>query len=128
LLLVPLLNVDAQAVLRDGDLLGRLIDTFVVARLVAIETKAAAAVNAADAWHLAWLRDPPGRGFRRWHRLSHRPSHLPAGRANLGDADRRRLEPALVMAEPISSAQRRYEVEPTTLSLVVGRLHPLVRL
>ncbi|MEZ5411924.1 MAG: DUF4143 domain-containing protein [Acidimicrobiales bacterium] len=98
-LLVPLLNVDARAVLRDGDLLGRLIDTFVVAqlrpeaavadvpaslahlrtqngrqeidlvaeradgRLVAMEIKAAAAVNVADARYLAWLRDRRGDDF-----------------------------------------------------------------
>jgi predicted AAA+ superfamily ATPase len=92
-LLVPLLHIDSRAVLRDGDLLGRLIDTFVVAqlraeavvaetptalnhlrtqngrheidlvaqspdgRIIAIEIKAAANVNAADARHLSWLRE-----------------------------------------------------------------------
>jgi uncharacterized protein len=32
-LLVPLLNIDLRAILRDGDLLGRVIDTFVVSQL-----------------------------------------------------------------------------------------------
>lgn len=32
-LLVPLLGIDARAVVRDGDLLGRLVDTFVMAQL-----------------------------------------------------------------------------------------------
>jgi hypothetical protein len=93
------LGLDRQAVLRDGDLLGRLLDTFVVAqirpelvlssraprlyhlraeggrreidflvelagdRVVAIEVKATAAPDRADARHLEWLRDELGDRF-----------------------------------------------------------------
>ena len=98
-LLGPLWQIDVRAVLRDGDLLGRIIDTFVTAqlrvecaiadsgvtlhhlrqsdgrheidlllegpagRIVAIEIKAAAAVDLAAARHLVWLRDELGDQF-----------------------------------------------------------------
>lgn len=93
------LRLDVPAVLRDGDLLGRIIDTFVAAQIrpelsidhrrprlyhlrdttgrrevdllaelaadqvVAIEVKAGTAPSAADARHLAWLRDQLGDRF-----------------------------------------------------------------
>jgi predicted AAA+ superfamily ATPase len=99
-LMAAALRLDTHAVLRDGDLLGRLLDTFVVAQLrpevalaprnpvlhhlrdkegrheidliaelsagdiVAIEIKATASPSAADARHLAWLRDTLGDRFR----------------------------------------------------------------
>jgi predicted AAA+ superfamily ATPase len=95
-LVATALRLDADGVLRDGDLLGRIIDTFVVAqlrpevavaatrprlhhlrteqgrheidllvelggqRLIAMETKAAAAPSRDDAKHLVWLRDELG--------------------------------------------------------------------
>ena len=98
-LLVPLLNIDLCSILRDGDLLGRIIDTFVMSQLraecatadaapaiyhlrrsdarhevdvvlegpagtvVGVEIKAASTVDAADARHLAWLRDELGERF-----------------------------------------------------------------
>jgi predicted AAA+ superfamily ATPase len=98
-LLVHLLRLDANGVMRDGDLLGRVLDTFVAAqlrpeidlslerprlhhlrtkdgrqeidlllelgglRVIAIEVKASAAPTAADARHLAWLRDALGDRF-----------------------------------------------------------------
>lgn len=93
------LRLDEAGVLRDGDLLGRVLDTFVVAQIrpevelspsrprlhhlrardgghevdliaelpanniLAIEIKATAAPSAADARHLAWLRDRLGDRF-----------------------------------------------------------------
>ena len=93
------LNLDARAVMRDGDLIGRLLDTFVAAQLrpeleltaprprlyhlrekegrreidliaeiaaadvLAIEIKATAAPDLADARHLVWLRDTLGERF-----------------------------------------------------------------
>lgn len=98
-LLGPLWQLDQRAVLRDGDLLGRVIDTFVAAqlrvectvaeasptlhhlrrtdarheidlllegpagRIVAVEMKAAAAVDLEAARHLIWLRDELGDQF-----------------------------------------------------------------
>ncbi len=98
-LMAPLLGVDERSCLRDGDLLGRVLDTFVVSqlrpelevatcaphlfhlrqeggrreidllaetadgRVVALEIKAAAAVDRHDARHLAWLRDDLGEPF-----------------------------------------------------------------
>jgi len=100
-LLVGALGVDVQAVLRDGDLMGRVLETFVAAHLwaeasftehrarlhhlrteqgrheidllaeigagevVAIEVKATSAPSAADAVHLAWLREELGARFLR---------------------------------------------------------------
>ncbi len=93
------LRLDVDAVLRDGNLLGRMLDTFVAAqlraelavaaarprvhhlrqeqgrreidlvaepsgqRVIGIEVKATAAPGAADARHLAWLRDRLGSDF-----------------------------------------------------------------
>jgi predicted AAA+ superfamily ATPase len=54
-LLVPLLRIDQRRVLRDGDLLGRLLDTFVAAQLRA---ECAVSVVGADLFH---LRDANGR-------------------------------------------------------------------
>jgi predicted AAA+ superfamily ATPase len=54
-LLRPLLRVDARRVLRDGDLLGRLLDTFVATQLRA---ECAVSVVGADLFH---LRDAGGR-------------------------------------------------------------------
>jgi uncharacterized protein len=98
-LMAAALRLDVQGVMRDGEVLGRTLDTFVAAqlrpelavsagrprlhhlrteqgrhevdligemageRLVAIEVKANAAPNAADAKHLAWLRDELGDRF-----------------------------------------------------------------
>ena len=98
-LLGPLLGVDDLAGLGDGDLLGRLLDTFILSqlrverevsesapqffhlrqeggrhevdllaespdgRVIAIEIKAAAAVDASDARHLSWLREKLGDAF-----------------------------------------------------------------
>lgn len=98
-LVAAALRVDRAAVLRDGDLLGRLLETFVMAQIrpevelspsvprlyhlrtrdgahevdliaelaageiVAVEIKASAAPEAADAKHLAWLRDRLGERF-----------------------------------------------------------------
>lgn len=95
----PLLGVDARAVLRNGDLLGRVIDTFVLSqlrpeievashppklyhlrhedgareidliaegpdgRVLAMEMKASASPDLADAKHLIWLRDQLGEAF-----------------------------------------------------------------
>jgi predicted AAA+ superfamily ATPase len=109
------LGLDAAGVMRDGDLLGRLIDTFVVAQIrpelelvrprpvlyhlrektgrreidllaqrasgdvVAIEIKASAAPSAADARHLAWLRDVLGEQFRGGAVLHTGPSVFPLG-------------------------------------------------
>ncbi|HEX9766872.1 MAG TPA: DUF4143 domain-containing protein [Nitriliruptorales bacterium] len=92
------LGLGVDAVMADGDVLGRFLDTFVAAqvraelltpdrgrlhhlrqeqgrrevdliveragRLVGIEVKASAAPDAADARHLAWLRDEVGERFR----------------------------------------------------------------
>ncbi len=94
-----MLRLDADAILRSGDLLGRMLDTFVAAqlraelsvsesrprlyhvrqeqgrfevdvlaelgggRIVAIEVKASSAPTAADARHLAGLRDRAGEAF-----------------------------------------------------------------
>lgn len=93
------LRLDVQGVMRDGEVLGRALDTFVAAqlrpelaisagrprlhhlrteqgrhevdligemageRLVVIEVKANAAPTAADAKHLAWLREELGDRF-----------------------------------------------------------------
>ena len=93
------LRMDARSILRDGGLLGRVLDTFVAAqirpelavsglrprlfhlrekngrheidllaelggdRVVAVEVKASAAPNRADAAHLEWLRDRLGDRF-----------------------------------------------------------------
>lgn len=93
------LRLDTATVMRDGDLIGRLLDTFVAAQIrpeleltaarptlyhlrekdgrheidllaelaatsvVALEVKATAAPNAADARHLIWLRDALGERF-----------------------------------------------------------------
>jgi hypothetical protein len=54
-LLVPLLRVDKRRTLRDGDLLGRLLDTFVAAQ---IRAECAVSVIGADLFH---LRDANGR-------------------------------------------------------------------
>jgi predicted AAA+ superfamily ATPase len=54
-LLVPLLRIDQRRVLRDGDLLGRLLDTFVAAQLRA---ECAVSIVGADLFH---LRDANGR-------------------------------------------------------------------
>lgn len=110
------LGLDRQAILRDGDLLGRLLDTFVVAqlrpelvsspraprlyhlrveggrheidclaelagdRVVAIEVKATAAPDRADAQHLEWLRDQLGPRF-----LAGAVLHTGPGSFMLGD-------------------------------------------
>ena len=115
------IGVDVNAVLRDADLLGRLIDTFASAqirpelaldadqprlhhlrtrdgrevdmliefpggRIVGVEVKAAGAVTARDARHLAWLRDQLGERFLagvvlhtgpRVHRISDRITAAP---------------------------------------------------
>jgi uncharacterized protein len=98
-LMVPLLGVDGRLVLRNGDLLGRLVESFVVAQLrpeldvsetmptmshlrledgrreidiileapngqiVALEVKAGAEPNRADAKHLIWLQKQLGKAF-----------------------------------------------------------------
>lgn len=98
-LIAAALRLDVQGVMRDGAILGRVLDTFVAAqlrpelsastsrprlhhlrtaqgrhevdliaelaggRLVGIEVKAGASPTAADAKHLAWLRDEFGERF-----------------------------------------------------------------
>lgn len=98
-LIAAALRTDVAGVMRDGELLGRVLDTFVAAqlrpelavaasrprlhhlrteqgrheidllgelaggRLVGIEVKAGSAARAADARHLAWLRDEVGDRF-----------------------------------------------------------------
>ncbi len=98
-LMAGALRVDADGIVRDGNLLGRFLDSFVAAQLrpdavradtrprlyhlrqrqgrheidllaeiggtslVAIEVKAGAAVNRADARHLSWLRNEVGDRF-----------------------------------------------------------------
>ena len=98
-LIAAALRTDVAGVMRDGDLLGRVLDTFVAAQLrpelavsasrprlhhlrteqgrheidligelaggqlIGIEVKAGSAVTAADARHLAWLRDELGDRF-----------------------------------------------------------------
>lgn len=100
-LIAAALRADVAGVMRDGNLLGRVIETFVAAqlrpelatsasrprlhhlrtaqgrhevdlicelaegRLIGIEVKAGAAPTAADARHLAWLRDEMGERFAR---------------------------------------------------------------
>ena len=72
-LLGPLWQLDARAILRDGDLLGRIIDSFVAAQIRAECTSCDSSPTISDGQTAATI--------------SHRPVHISDGRQNLGTSD-----------------------------------------
>lgn len=70
-LIAATLTLDVAGIMRDGDLLGRVLDSVVAdlvaelagGRLIGVEVKAGGGATPDDARHLAWLRDEIGDEF-----------------------------------------------------------------